>query len=540
MAVAIPNADLIATTLSLPDEFEPLRIADSYAATPMALAKTNVDIKLDWTNAVVDGNDAVPVTDMLVFQFRNPLRWLVVYDNNHSHTSYTYNWIVFGNNDPSTLVPPPGGSTYYPVTAGVKDVANTYNPHGDIYFAGEADGIGYMWVDGTDTQLGNIVITWVGATSPTTPPDLGAYTIRIWQWSVGEKLLNIEVVNGGTLTDTAPITSYGYYAVEVVVSNPGAPNLATTFSVSSNSTAPTFRHLSVPDLSNNLNRIQSISMTASSLLWRNVASYDNAQGDVGAVNIGAGYEFWHIIEDGNGYNTLSQNFTNGWKSFFAAKGIYGFLRPSDEEDLEMKIPVSGAAPGSLGTWGRARFNLRDTSPYKAFAMSVSLANGRETMLRAAAHMQYETNDPWADVRPAVANVDDWLTACKKLAYIDDISENPSHVTNVLTRVGILGQKGLNVASAIFSNPVTSKIPVVKEGLGLVKNLTIPTVRRGLQLIQDIGEGNFTKPEPTMYPLAIDPRIIQERRNVDPRQEETGKQAPGWNPLLRNVKRWLYP
>lgn len=479
-------ADTICATLALPDEFPALRVSDSYACTPSAVTKVNLDLKVNW-QAATDQAEC-PGNDINCFMFRDPLRWLVIRQPNTDHNTSKYLWRPDGIN---TVFPIVGGTngaiTKINVSCATAAASSQWKPHGDTLFAGDAHGDAYLWIDKGSTIT---LLFTAGGGSET-----GSAQLYMWNHGYKQAILTQNAVADGTTLNTIPaLAQSGYYHLEFGFKNAHVVTINTVDTTG----VPSWSHYSVPDMAANCNRVQAYSMTASSLLWRNTASYDNAQGSVGAVVIGPGYEWWQLAYAGGGYNVLSNNFNSGWKSFFAGKGIYAWLKPSDEEDVEFKFNTRCGTPGDLSTWSYARFNLLSTSNYIAFAMSVSSTLGRDTLVRAAAHIQYESNDAWADLRTPEANVDDWLSAVKQLTYVPNITENPVHMKEILNAVGKVG--------LAFNNIQTRLAPIVSAGaafvpggavLAKIGSASLPYQKKGWQYLADYGE----------------------RKNVDPRQED---------------------
>ncbi len=476
-------ADAICASIALPDELPPVRVSDSYTTNPVALAKVNQDIKLNWQGPATG---VVAESEQLAFVFRDALRFCVYYDKNSAAQTYRYNWIQF-----------PGLSAWVvnsfqevdiPVCAGLLDITSAWNPHGDLYFAGDADGLGYMWMDAGV----KLVVSDAGT--------LDNGYANLWHYTQGQRITvqQLGLPGNGTVTFTIPFS--GYFGVSVMFPTAAANHTIRVYHEDITG-LEVWRHIAVPDAAANLPRVQSLCVSAVSALWRNTASYDNAQGDVGAVIIGPGYEWWSILTPPSNasYSGLAALFPNGFKSFFAAKGIYTFLKPSDEEDLEFKTDIKTYPAGE---WSYARFNLRSNANYAALAMSVSLDAGRDTTLRLAAHIQYETNDCWADARVPEANVDDWLTAVKMLANVPNITENPLHIKSVLNAIGKVGLVLNSVQSALA--PVASGVASLIPGgavLAKIGQASLPYQRKGWQYLADYGNKYDDGP----------------RTNVDPRQ-----------------------
>lgn len=475
-------AEAICASIALPDELPPVRVSDSYTTNPVALAKVNQDIKINWQGPATG---TVAESEELAFVFRDALRWCVYYDKNSAGLQYRYNWVQFPGL--SAWVVPAFTEVKIPVCAGIKDITSAWNPHGDIYFAGDADGDGYLWID-NDCRL---VVTDSGTVD-------NGYA-NLWHYTQGQRILvqQLGLPGNGSVTFTIPFS--GYFGISVVFPTAAAAHTISVYhaDITGNEV---WRQIAVPDAANNLARVQSMCVSAVSALWRNTASYDNAQGDVGAVIVGPGYEWWSILAPPAtpSYSGLAALFPNGWKSFFAAKGIYTFLKPSDEEDLEFKTDIKTYPAGQ---WSFARFNLRSNATFAALVMSVSLDAGRDTTLRLAAHIQYETNDCWADTRVPEANVDDWLSAVKMLSNVPNITENPLHIKSVLNSIGKVGLILNNVQTQLapLAAGVASLIPGGSV-LAKIGQASLPYQRKGWQYLADYGKYDDGP-----------------RTNVDPRQ-----------------------
>lgn len=478
------SAEAICASIALPDELPPVRVSDSYTCNPTALAKVNTDIKINWSGAST-GN--VPEEDTLVMMFRDPLRWIVFYDPNVDGRTYRYNWLT---NRDDTLFNGPAATEWPVLVSGaiLSDVSD-WNPHGKILFAGDLNGTGFMWVD----QDVSIVMTDVGTAENG--------TMRIYQYYGGQKIYFDQQVFPGNTAITYTPTQPGYYAITFQF-----PSDAHSIAIYTGDPVGqhVWRHLAAPDVELNLGRIQSVSMSASSLLWRNTASYDNAQGNVGAVIVGPGFDWDSMLQNGStpSYNTVSSLFPNGWKSFFAAKGIYSFLKPSDEEDIAFRTNIKQFANG---TWSYARWNLKQSTSYVIAAMSVTNDTGRDTVLRAACHIQYESNDCWADTRVPEANVDDWLSAVKMLANVPNITENPIHVKDIVQAIGKVGMFVNNVQTRLA--PLASAAASLIPGGSVVAKIgtaSLPYQRKAFQYLSNYGD--------TSNDFDDGPRT-----NVDPRQ-----------------------
>lgn len=441
----------IVAATCLPDKYPPVRVRDSYSTKPVAVAKPIQEVKINWANAVAGD---IPTTDMVLFLFRNTARHFIFYDSNPTNATNTQAWRSSNDSaNPTRFITAAGPG---PSSLGIHEIEPTastpltpYQPHGPILFAGEAEGHKYMWVD----QGGGIAVT-NNITGAVGNNDL---TFEVFQYVDGRRQLAYSSsVNAAAIPatfSTGTTLSKGYYNI-LITHTAGSDTLNYVTVISSNGGGPAgcWCHRPISGFTSNIQKIQACAITAASLLWRNTASYQNAQGDFGATQVGKGVG-WETVAGQGGYSGIAAAYANQWVSRFAAKGEYAFMKPEDAEDFAMNSDVE---QGST-TWSTCTFPLEERSAFLVFAASVSDAAGRDTTVRLAAHVQFETNDTWSDIRPPTSIRADWENAMAALCSMEQFYENPTHIREILASIGKYGRVAVDIASYLLSTFGSEKL-----------------------------------------------------------------------------------
>ncbi len=501
-------AGAIAASIALPDEYEPVRISANFRNAPVALAKPFEELKYTWSQAQPNG--LLPATDSIIFLFRNAAKHWIRYVGS-SPNSFGYFWRFAKPTNPQ-LFPLAGPIGNYELEPQYADANPTdpYHPHGMVLASGIDQGHHYMWVDGCVALPTTVRVFLTNAPVAGPPADVGNLKLIRWANGLRQIWAILPFVAAQNGYDFA-VTASGYYSVEII-HTAGNTNLAScTVSVSTIAACPVFEHHMMAGFLENAARVQRYAVIASCLLWRNTSSFENAQGDMGGVQIGSGvsWEDVAIRATTAGYSGVAGAFPNGFVSRFGAKGQYAYILPEDIEDIAFMT----SSDSQNDDWANIYFPLVEDRPFLVFVASVAPTAGRETSLRICSHVQFETNDSWADVRPSDNLVDTWAEASKILNGMQQFYDNPAHIVNLLTRIGQAGKAGLNFADKALNAPIVgtalSKIPGLAAGLGLVKKVTIPTLKRGFQVVEDYGAGNF---KGTDYDI-----VKQAIQQLDPRQ-----------------------
>lgn len=431
----------IVAATCLPDKYPPVRVRDSYSTKPVAVAKATSEMKLNWASAVAGD---IPTTDMVMMLFRNPARHHIFYDSNPGAQSYAYQWYTANDDTDPTQFPcftaGSGSTGVHEIEPAHSIPISTYAPHGQILFSGEAEGHKYMWVDeGAILQTTNHVTGIVG-------DNVGSF--EVYQYENGRRKLAYSTTWKAAPippTFSYPVVPKGYYNIVVTCTDGSDVLEYLTVVATGNSTKGVWCHRPVNGFITNLAKVQAAAITASSLLWRNTASYQNAQGNFGVTQVGKGVG-WETVAAQGGYSGIAAAYANQWVSRFAAKGEYAFIKPEDAEDFAMNADVEQGDT----TWSTCSFPLEERSAFLVFAASVSDTLGRDTTVRLATHIQYETNDTWSDIRAPTSIRQDWENAMAALCSMEQFYENPTHIKEILASIGKYGRVAVEIASNLLS------------------------------------------------------------------------------------------
>lgn len=450
----------IIAAIALPNEYDPVRIRDAYSSVPVAVAKATEDAKLSWATATVD--TFIPASDMVIFFFRNALRNRIQYNHNPTGAIYAYDWRYDGSSATPGLFPilgPLGVFELEPSYADQRASLGSFAPHGPRLPSGIDKGHQYIWVDGS-VAAPTIMAVTLGAA-----PGVGDVgNIQVVRWSDGKRQVVFTVPLASAVAIypvgnplAAGNTIPGYYSI-VINHTAGTTNFLSA-TVVSDAQCPAWEHHMLTGYNINIAKVQSYAITAGGLLWRNTASFENAQGDIGAVQVGNGVG-WETVAAAGGYSGIASQFPKNWSSRFFAKGTYAYLKPEDAEDLAMVSDVD-LAPGGFATMS---FPLDERAPFLCFAASCATAAGRETSIRSAVHIQYQTNDTWADVRQSDNTRKDWEDAFTAVSTMEQIYDNSVHIGMILATIGQYGSIALDLGSKVLSLFGYDKASGIAKGL----------------------------------------------------------------------------
>ncbi len=440
----------IVAAMCLPDEYSPVRIRDAYSTTPTAVAKATEDFKLSWSTAVAD--TLLPQTDMVIFQFRNALRHTVRFNHNPSALVFAYAWRFDGSAGAPANFPTLGPLGVFELEPSFADSTGAYAPHGTRLPAGIDKGHKYLWVDATAAAATTLTVTLAVA------PGADTGNVQLVRWVDGRRVVvQTTPFVGAQAAYPFTITQNGYYSI-VINQLSGATNFTNT-TVAHTGTSPCWEHRMLTGYNLNIAKVQSYAIIAGSVLWRNTASFENAQGDAGSVQVGNGVG-WESVASAGSYSGIASTFPNNWKSRYGPKGIYGFLKPEDAEDLAMYSDVDLTSTG----FSSMAFPLDDRAPFIVYAMSSTVAAGRETSVRLATHIQYQTNDTWADVRQPSVSKRDWEDALTAVTSVEQFHDNPVHIAEILATIGRYGAVAADIGAKLLD------IFGYKEAAGITKQV----------------------------------------------------------------------
>lgn len=450
------EAAAVTAALALPGETNPIRMRDEYSAAKTAVAAPFSKTKLNWASTAGLGKQ-LPDEVTGFFIFRDVLRNVVIYQRNPTNQPWAYIWIR------AFLTASLAGDTVFqstvqgmdcnPMAAYPSDDTTTYpyRPHGNMLFGGKAEDNRFIWIDSVTGALSACTIVYGG------DPGTFAGAIDLIRWD-NDKEVIVSSTNtvAGTSSYAIAVPSSGYYRLHVCSLNEN------NFQVTVTGTCACWEHHYLPGFWDNAKKITSIRMLALSFLLKNQASPLNKQGNCVAVQIGKGENWTKFAQPGATNNTFYDTLLSrgGGKDMLLMNGMYGFLKPSDNSNLEMKTPI---VLDNLIT--QTQFDLCNNADYIAFAANCTTADGRDCYFNMDAHVEYTTGDTWTDISPPTALPESWEAGIEALASMEQFYENPVHISSIFKSIGKFAKIGSRVLSLFPTTAILGKVAdIVGEGL----------------------------------------------------------------------------
>lgn len=529
-ALTTPIARIVGQIVS-PDDFAPERFADQYTATATATAKLKQSVSLQWNMSNIDqsiGRNALPVTDVGVFLFRNPLRH-IVYSMTAPGSGIAPMWYhysgLFLTADAQTaqttqIIPsncttrisplvwqpnstvPAGAAAFTPPTGGIR-----WTPHGDWLYVGKGQGRYGVFIDSSaDTPaFGSSPYTYAhgaayqvnvfyqGATLFTAGDTFDA-TLFQWSggnWDVYGSLEGVALAaNGGSCTFAVDQT--GYYAVEVKAniaaqsSSNQANNLMQVATNICSQMQSVWAHLPLQNFTPALaagHDITGVRMLGTSMLVRNTASELNQQGLLVALQADACEDWLSIYAQAatGSANAPGTGFFNfcfsraDVKNFRLATGYFGYVKPTNEHSFDYGTNIVQGQATSFGFPVEMSYDLCPPQDYLVFAASTVNTLGGDCFLQVSDSVEYKTQDPWLERRKATTTPDEWRDSVMAVRSMNQHYENPLHLPSLLgsifKTVGKYAPVAANIASAI---PVIGgAVSTAVRGAGALSNYFAP-------------------------------------------------------------------
>jgi len=328
-------------------------------------------VDLDFTVAP-QADAAVGPGQQMVWLFRDPLHAYATSIGNGVAHSYVGN-VYFQDEPPN--VPTLTQSVYGGTTQVVQvsylqdsDPSNTglMHPYGNTLYGVRGEGRHGFWVDANPTENAIISFT-IGASAPAATsviPNVVGYFWANGQWvSQGSEPFS-GITTGSAANYTTAVR--GYYAFEIA-QTPLSPGYTTwDFSCQVTYTSDFFAIRPCPQVESYTDSILRGRVTAASILltWEGQTLYDGGQ--IAAAQFSSGTDWWNNYS----FTTIADQedaYDGQMKT-----GLFGFLKPNDSRDLEMRRPFFGDDEGNI--WSYV-CDLSDLNQYVACIMTTGIVDG---------------------------------------------------------------------------------------------------------------------------------------------------------------------
>jgi hypothetical protein len=266
---------------------------------------------------------------------------MIHYDANSGAQASTYA-LVMG--DPSNLLKGSTTPTFrvndfadgnvVPISIYDATTSSVYQPHGVHKPVGlDRNNTTYTWVDYQET----ITLALVSHTLSTGSQfDL---TFRRWDpitdtMGESEQFVSWDPAHIANLTFSPSSTATaGYYAITMEWGASSVAGDSVSFTATATSTNSHFCHLGIPDLYGFTELVDGYRVNAVSLMMTNSAPLNDRGGQIAMVQANKG-SFWFDYVS-SGFKSISSADT-GSTAKDASKGLFGFLRPTEEADFAVQ------------------------------------------------------------------------------------------------------------------------------------------------------------------------------------------------------------
>lgn len=404
----------IARAISCPHDSYPVRLHNPFSTAPTAIAKPFAIQAISWNPA--GSTDKLPVTDMIVFAFRDLLRAFIYYDPNYAAASYVYRCYFSASGQAPAQNFPLTSGVLTPLPIVFLSATSTYTPHGPTLYTGRSLGAlqKFVWMETNATMQGSLMTSSTG-------------TLTVYRWVDGQVSAGVQTNYVATTTITVNASSFpasGYYCF--AITDP----LITQVLISLQTTGggSVFCHNPMPGIPALLPAVQAARIPAVSLMLTDEASELNNQGKVAIYQASQGLEWTDYVSFNNtksGFSAVASS--NGAHVEKLADGIYGYLKPTAEKDFDM---VSYTESDVSDLIEDAWFEL---SPRSAFLVAYAQATSQyagDLYATLGYHLEFESDNVALDVAAPTMDVHAVDAGLSLLARIPQFSCNPFHLNDI--------------------------------------------------------------------------------------------------------------
>lgn len=486
-------AAMIANSLALPTDVPPVRVSDDFASDRTAVAAPKSTIRVSWdcgsgTPVIADDNlRQLPRSNWGAFFFPDMARQSVVYTVLPSATPFTYQCLSdLGNVVPT--IQAAGGQTQTELDwIDAVPTSTTLAPHGAVLPAGEHEGHHYLWIDANNKDPDNtnaiVAIGLQDGNGDGAPyPSTTYIIVRGYRWNGTEGVLvyeeNIKTGSSNALEVVivpVPISGYWYFTIEVQDPAFGvgsAGNNAGTTTIDEDPIDVTDTRYFTMTIQTQLQGIWA-HHTASNLypmsapmidkvrtpsvccFYQNQAATLYKQGAIVGVQVDGEADWF------DGLAATETTFFDAVmeledsKQFLLESGLYGYRKPSSEDDFRWKTNIvkrslgnlffstvdsaapaelrAGAAPSStvLGI----TFDIGDHADYLCIVGDCNQDSAGNGMLTVCGGINYKTQSTW--IEKAAANIPQSVLALatRSLKPVPQWFDNPTHWGRILGAIG---------------------------------------------------------------------------------------------------------
>jgi len=310
-------------------------------------------------------------------------------------------------------------------------------PHGDVSFAGAIETGGnpgrYFWLESGETV--GLLITQSSGSNKTIVSRLVQYTRDGGiNENMGGTNIDTQVVPTASATGlTMTTTEAGYYALTLSCDT---GDLSVTISdIYNEGSGAVHGHMCLPQYETVAANTQATLVKGASVLYSNTSSFTNVEGSICAVQIPS-ENSWDNYTTFAAMNSLQDS------AFTAAKnGMYAFLKPTDENDIEFKtnqIIKDGVVMDS-------KWPIDKPGSFIAMCVQVPNDTGQSGRWTFDFSVEFQTTNIWFSSQAAGGNQEDVDAAYQIVKHIPFAHENPLHFKEIFNGIKKYTPKILDAA-----------------------------------------------------------------------------------------------
>lgn len=441
-ALALRSKGNVAAAICLPHECSPVRFSSMYAEAPTALAAPYYLNSSDFTHGSSLEFPTVPDGTHFAAVFRDPLRAMVEHMVNHESKHWVYKaQFVDGNKVVSdTFVVKESSAVDFEEVNPLwwddqyAGSSSYLHPHGNRLYAGSHKGFKGVWLDAAAGAACTVAFTL----------SAGDFVLK-WRKLVGDQWIEQTQTTSTSSSLSLSVLSSGYYSFAVQLTATGNRNLSVTMDCYSDCMA----HHPMPHITEKQAVVQTIRTNAVSLMLSCEASKLNAAGRACGYQAPAGLDWTGLAFATDPFDTISGS--NGAKTLPLEKGIYGFLKPTTQDDFDMKEPFSVSNGVVVG----ADYDLLPKHDYLVVIATTPQTSdnsypGGNTYTTACWGVEFRTNDVWFVCMPPAMSSAAFARDIEAIKNVDQWHENPFHFSDIFNFLKGAGKSVLKYSPTVLS------------------------------------------------------------------------------------------
>lgn len=449
IAAASSEVSELAKIIALPGYVETKRYSTNFSSKKSAVAGPFEVVQSDWGQETT----GPIIGETLSFLFRSPVCSSVTYIENSDGLQAIYqgafstpggssvnNWYI-GEGVSITGVTSivPGVKFYIPVSTYINASSGDFAPHGQQLYTGKVRGYG-----------GNFVYMDPGTTLAITG-ELEADSGNIMEITLGLDYYDGHIVSENFTSDTQPFTSgtvngctvlsndyRGYFAPYLIL-NPsydissGAGLLNFTSLKLTLPPTAVFGHLPMPGFIQNFQSMEGVRVIGESLMYTNTSAALQRGGECAMVQMGNSESWLDFVTPGSFFSNVASKADS--QSLTLEHGIYGFLKPTQVDDLDYKEEYDE----NNGIIFETERYLDEIPSFIAFAAKCPSPDGCIGYFTRHLAIEYLTTDTWRMTANPSATPAEWESALMQIRDLPQFYTNSLHIKDIIGKIGSAGK-----------------------------------------------------------------------------------------------------